>query len=150
MSRKNRKPQVGNAAAPTAPAKPFGPGRRVWLILLACLAGAAVVSFILFRFVFPPVPADLVGNWQVTEGPLRGATLEIHANGTAVASVDKQGKKLVSRSTVKVEENRLFLTTQDSKTGEQETVVQTILNLSDNELVIRDEDKLVYRMRRKP
>jgi len=150
MSRKNRKPHDGNVAAPTAPSKPFGPGRRLWLILLACLAGAAVVSFVLFRFVFPPVPAELIGNWQVTEGPLRGATLEIRANGTAVASVDKQGKKLVSRSTVKVEDNLLYLTTRDSKTGEQETFVQTILNVSENELVIRDEDKLVYRMRRKP
>jgi hypothetical protein len=89
-----------------------------------------------------------VGFWEVKDGPLQGATLDIRANGTATASVykSKEGKTLISKSTIRVEDNRLYLTTED-KTG-RETVVQTILELTQNELVIRDEDKQVYKMRR--
>jgi hypothetical protein len=38
------------------------------------------------------------------------------------------------------------MTNTDNKSGKEDTVVQTILKLSANELVIRDEDNIEYHM----
>ena len=51
-----------------------------------------------------------------------------------------------THSTVEVRGKRIFLTTRDAS-GE-ETVVQQIVRLAGDELVIRDEDKVTYSMRR--
>ena len=127
--------------------------RRLWLFLLLCLVGSTAASFIIFKYIAPTViapsiPSELVGTWQVTDGTLKGATLEFTWHGTAIATSEKNGIKDETNSAVKLEGKRIFLTTQDSRTRKADTVVQTIVNLSENELVIRDEDKNTYNMTR--
>src|SRR5262249_55094297 len=106
-----------------------------------------VASYLVFKYIIvPSVPTELVGTWQVTEGPLQGATLELHQEGTAIATRHERGKLVTTRSSVEVRGKRMFLTTRDGDT--EETVVQGILQVTPDELVIRDEDKVTYKMKR--
>jgi uncharacterized protein (TIGR03066 family) len=157
-SRRNAGPAQGgggdrDSAAPPAQAQPARSKARLWVILLVCLVGSAVVSFVAFKYVVPrllggSVPRELVGTWQVMEGDLQGATLEITWYGAATAVRKKQGKMETTNSRAKVVGKVLLLTTTDATTGAEDTVTQTILQLTEDELVIRDEDRNVYRMKR--
>jgi uncharacterized protein (TIGR03066 family) len=151
--RKNSKSYKGESeeqqeASVRAQPKPT-PHRRLWIFLLLCLASSTLVSFVVFKYIAPTIPHELIGTWQVAEGPLKGATLEFLWHGTAIAtSPDKQGKKETTDSSVKVEGKTIYLTSADGVTGKRETVTQTILKLSEDELVIRDEDRKTYAMTR--
>jgi hypothetical protein len=133
------------AAAPPAAVKPTAPKRRLWLFLLLCLLGSSVASFVIFKYIAPRIPRELVGTWQVVEGDLKGATLEFRWYGTATATEYKQGKKETVDFSVEVDDDIIYLTTKDAF-GRQETLTQTILDLSDNELIIQDADRKTYRM----
>lgn len=124
---------------------------RSFLFLLMCLVCATAISYFVFRYVAPrflapTIPHELVGVWQVTEGEMQGATLEFTWYGTASAVVFRNGKREVTNSTVKVEQNKIFLTTRDEKTGKEDTVFQTIISLTPDELIIRDADMNTYKM----
>jgi uncharacterized protein (TIGR03066 family) len=153
-SRKHRRPSQGLAAAqpgagPEAPSEPTRGKGRLLLVLLICLVGSSAASFVVFKYVIDPgIPRELIGTWQVTDGALRGATLEFREDGTAIAIMHKQGKKAVTNSSARVEGKQLFLTTRDDATGKDETVTQTIVELTAEALVIRDEDQMTYHMRR--
>jgi uncharacterized protein (TIGR03066 family) len=119
--------------------------------LLLCLLGSAAVSYGVFKYIAPSVvapsiPSELIGAWEVVDGNLKGATLEFTWHGTAIATSYTKNVKEVTTSTVKLEGKRLFMSTEDPRTRKTDTVVQTIINLTDNELVFRDEDKITYRM----
>lgn len=154
--RKNHEPSQAEApeqpaAAPQAGAAPGRRKRRLGLFLLACLLGSAAVSFVAFKYIAPSIlapsiPSELVGTWRVEEGNLKGATLEFSWYGTAVATEHKKGKTEITNSAVKVEGRKIFLTSKDADTGKEDTVTQTIARLTEDELVIRDEDQNVYRM----
>ena len=138
-----------NTTAPGAPPPAAQPGRRNWrplFFLLVCLVGSSVVSFVVFGYLTPGVPRALIGTWEVKDGDLRGATLEFHRHGAGVATMHKGGKKLIVNSSVKVDGDKILMTSADELTGKPDTVIQTILKLTDNELVIRDVDNNTYRM----
>jgi hypothetical protein len=119
----------------------------LWLGLLLCLVGSGVASYLVFKYIIvPSVPTEMVGTWQVTEGPLQGATLELHLDGTAIAVRHERGQQVTTRSLAEVKGKRLFLTTREA--GTEETVIQRILKVTPDELVIRDEDKVTYKMKR--
>jgi uncharacterized protein (TIGR03066 family) len=140
--------ETQTAAPPAAAAPSWGSG-RVWLFLLLCLAGSAVVSFVVFKSILvPPVPSELVGTWKVTEGKLKGATLEFRPDGKSVATLVNRGKAEVTYSMARVEGKKMFLTSRDDMTGKEETVTQTIVELTADELVIRDEDQVTYHLKR--
>jgi uncharacterized protein (TIGR03066 family) len=127
--------------------------RHLWVFLLLCLAGSSLASYVVFKYIAPAVvapsiPPELVGTWQVMEGDMQGATLEFSWYGAATAILFKQGKRQTTNSTAKVVGKVLFLTTEDAVTGTHETVTQTILQLTPEELVLRDEDRNVYQMKR--
>jgi uncharacterized protein (TIGR03066 family) len=144
----------GGQSAPAA--QPAGqPGwwtGRTWLVLLLCLLGSTAASFVAFKFVVPvllapTVPHELIGTWQVTEGGLQGATLEFTWWGTSTAVLNNKGKQEVTKSTVQVIGKKIILTSNNTA-GVQERYTQTILQLTPDELVIRDEDGHVYKMKR--
>src|SRR5262249_9077207 len=109
---------------------------------------SAVTSFVIFKYVAPSIPRELVGTWKVTEGPLKDATLEFRWYGTAIATANVKGKPEITDSSVKVVGNRILMTSKHATTGKEDTVSQTILKLTEDELVVRDEDRMVYSMRR--
>jgi hypothetical protein len=140
-------------AAPPAAVQPVGRKRRLWLFLLICLLGSSAVSFVAFKyiipsFVAPSIPRELVGTWEVLEGDLKGATLEFRWYGTATAVAYKQGKKETVNFSVQFDDDVIFMTSKQDLFGKEETLTQTILALTDDELVIRDADWKTYRMTR--
>lgn len=137
------------AAAPHPAAAPPARGRRLWLILLLCLAGSTAVSFVVFKLTLvPAVPPELVGSWEVAAGPLRGWSLDFRRDGTAIATRYERGQKIVTDYSAKVEGKSMLLTTRDEKTGKDDTVTQTIVELTADELVIRDDTQRTYHMKR--
>src|SRR5262245_36776228 len=87
-SRHRRRSRSGvaepQANLPEADVKPAAQRSPLWLVLLLCLAGSSVVSFIVFKLlIVPSMPPELMGTWEVTGGPLRGATLDFRQDGTA-------------------------------------------------------------------
>ena len=138
------------ANLPEADVKPSAQRSPLWLVLLLCLAGSSVVSFVVFKLlIVPSVPPELTGTWEVTAGPLRGATIEFHQDGTVLAVRYQRGKKVTTHSTARVEGKTLSLTTRDDETpGKEETVTQTIVELTADELVLRDEDLVTYHLKR--
>jgi hypothetical protein len=154
---RNGRPARGQAggqnAAAVQPAE--RPGRwkgRTWLVLLLCLVGSTTASFVAFKYVAPllfapTVPHELIGTWQVTEGGLQGATLEFTWYGTSTAILNIKGKPEVTKSTVRVVGRTIILTSKN-EAGVSERYTQTILQLTPDELVIRDEDSHVYKMKR--
>ncbi|MBI3407235.1 MAG: hypothetical protein HY040_02620 [Planctomycetes bacterium] len=136
------------SSAPPSAVKPRRGSRRLLWILLALLAGSTAASFVVFRFVVPSltsVPRELVGTWQVIEGDKKGARFECRWNGSAVFTVFEHGKKGSEEFSLRVRGKRIFLTTKNA-TGMEETLIQTILKLTDDELVFRDQDQTVYNM----
>src|SRR6516165_8910714 len=89
-----------SAAVASAP-KPKYNRRLLWFMLLL-LVGASVVSFVLFRFVLPTVPRELVGTWRVVEGPYKGATFECSWTGTDIFSLYSDGKGKSAESSIRV------------------------------------------------
>jgi uncharacterized protein (TIGR03066 family) len=133
---------------PVASTSPARPGRR-WRILglmLLLLVGSTVVSFVVFRYVAPRVPPELVGTWRVVDGDMKGATLEFRWYGTGYATKVKQGKIETAESSVRVRGKRIYMTYQGQRPHEEDTVIQTILTLTDDELVIRDQDEITYHL----
>jgi uncharacterized protein (TIGR03066 family) len=141
---------VQGAATVEADGKPRAGARnwRVWLFLLLCLVGSAVASFVIFKYVAPTIPHELIGKWKVTDGPLKDATLEFRWYGTAIATANNKGKEETTESSVKVVGNKILLTSTHAVTGKEDTVSQTILKLTEDELVLRDEDRMTYAMKR--
>ena len=121
--------------------------RRGWLFLLLCLVGSTVVSFVVFKYVAPSIPQELVGTWEVTEGPLKAATLEFRWYGTLIATSNGKDHEKTTQ-TVKVVGNVILMSSKDASTGKDDTVAQTILKLTEDELVIRDEDRRTYHLKR--
>jgi hypothetical protein len=119
---------------------------RVIAVMLVLLLGATGVSFALFRYVLPSVPRELVGTWQVMDGSMKGATLEFRWYGAGIATMYKNGKKGVDESSVRVRGNRIYMTFKDHMTGMDDTVIQTILKLSGDELILRDQDDITYHL----
>jgi uncharacterized protein (TIGR03066 family) len=121
---------------------------RLAALMLLCLVGSAAVSFFVFVNAGARIPRELAGTWQVTEGPLQGATLEFHGDGTTLATRYEHGSKSVTRQSARVEGKKLYLTTVDDSSGKEDTVVQTIVRLNESELIITDMDRNIYRMKR--
>jgi uncharacterized protein (TIGR03066 family) len=119
--------------------------RTLWLMFLL-LVGSTAVSFVTFRYLAPRVPRELVGTWQVVDGEMKGATLDFRWYGTGYATMVKQGKKETAESSVRVRGKRIYMTYSGKLPREDDTVIQTILTLTDDELVIRDQDEVTYHL----
>jgi uncharacterized protein (TIGR03066 family) len=141
----NGRVETQQPAAPAAPAKSKRKVRMLWVMLLL-LAGSTAVSFVVFRYVAPRVPRELVGTWQVVDGDMKGATLDFRWYGTGYATMVKDGRKENAESSVRVRGKRIYMTYQGKMPREGETVIQTILTLTDDELVIRDQDEITYHL----
>jgi uncharacterized protein (TIGR03066 family) len=132
--------------APSAPPATGSRRLRMLGLMFLLLIGSTAVSFVVFRYVAPRVPRDLVGTWQVVDGDMKGATLDFRWYGTGYATMVKQGKKETAESSVRVRGKRIYMTYPGNLPKEDDTVIQTILTLTDDELVIRDQDEVTYHL----
>ncbi len=121
------------------PASGGGSTKLVLLLLgtfLLVFGGVwAFCEFVLWN----KIPAELVGKWVVLRGPDEGGTIDFYRGGSMVAKVNQGGYEGTIGATIRVEENRIHVTTKNQKTGEVGTRVQTIKSLDRSRLVLQDE-----------
>jgi hypothetical protein len=59
------------------------------------------------------VPPELVGIWEVTEGPMVGGTFDFSRTGNLETRVKDKGKHLTLKASVTVEDKQLFTTSRN-------------------------------------
>lgn len=138
---------VGPIQAAAAPARPAA--RRKWLLLalVALLAGGGTWAF-LELVVWNRVPSALVGKWVVTEGPQEGATFDFSRNGSMVGKVNAGGDEAIVNARVRVEESKIYSTTTNPNTGQDDTMILIIRTLTPRELVVEDQQGQLMKMAR--
>jgi uncharacterized protein (TIGR03066 family) len=145
-SAKNKKQP---ARPPSLPTPAPGASPRRWLVIgLGVLLTAGVTWAVFEYYVWATTPSELVGKWVVTEGPDKGGTVDFYRNGTMVAKVNQQGMEGIIEAKIRVEDNKIYVTTRHQQTGEVGTRVQTIKVLDENRLVLLDERGMSVKMER--
>src|SRR5262245_39224123 len=139
-SRKEKKAEREQTAVP-----PRGePQVRRWLpMLFAFLIAIAVVaggSFALFNYLLPSrIPEEMVGEWRVVGGDLSGMTLEFERNGRMTGRSVLKGIEREMEGEAHVTGTTLRTTTKNPLTGKSATGIQTIISLTETELVTEDQ-----------
>jgi uncharacterized protein (TIGR03066 family) len=114
-------------------------GRRKWLVIVAAAVVVAAASFAIFEFVLPGrIPPELVGEWRVIGGELDGMTLEFNRNGTMRGTAVVNGKRNEIEGEAQVTRTTLRTRTTNPLTGRSETGIQTIVTLTETDLVTED------------
>jgi len=120
-----------------------------WAVPLLCLLISAGGTFALFEFVIlSRLPRAMLGKWLVIEGEMEGATAEFSRKGTTIWKVNMKGKEAIIKGRVEVDEKTMRITTTNPMTNEPVTDTQTILTLTENQLVIEDQKGTVIKMER--
>jgi uncharacterized protein (TIGR03066 family) len=130
-----------------------------WAVALLCVLVAGGATFALFEYVIlSKVPRALLGKWVVTEVSgdskegndrgMEGATLEFFRDGTMIGTVNMNGKQGIIKARVRGNEKTLWSTTTNPMTGKDDTDVQTIVTLTDSELVVENNKGTVIKMQR--
>jgi hypothetical protein len=118
-----------------------------WLAVGLLLAGSSTLAVFEF-FIWNKVPPELVGTWDVEEGPLSGGTFAFSRNGNLQMHFKKQGKDIALRGRVAVEDRTLFTTTQNALAGHEETTTSVIRELTARSLIIELDSGDVLKMGR--
>jgi uncharacterized protein (TIGR03066 family) len=120
-----------------------------WAVIALCLvlAGGCTLAFCEY-FVFSKIPTELVGKWVVIEGPDQGGTVDFYRTGTMVAKVNQGGREGIIDATIRVEENKIYVTTRHQQTGQEGTRVLTIDTINERQLVVVDEHGKFVKMER--
>ena len=124
-----------------------------WFVLGLGLLLAAGGSWAFAEFVvWNRLPGELVGTWEVVQGPpeYKEAVFEFYRSGKMVGHLNDKGNLRVMNAVVRVEEDKLIITTRQPSTGEEHVSVQTIRKVSDRELVVADEGGRIMKMVRLP
>jgi hypothetical protein len=119
----------------------------LFLVLCALLVGAG--TWVLFEFViWNTTPPALVGKWVVTEGPQEGATFDFYRGGTMRGVMNVGGKEGIINARVRVEDKKIFSTTQNPHTRRDDTHALIIRTLTEMNLVVEDEQGNLLKMER--
>lgn len=119
------------------------------LLAIAVAALAAVGVWALFEFVvWNRVPAALVDKWVVMGGPDNGALIDISRNGTMVTTVNKGADEASMTATIRINGDKMTITSQHLQTGALGTRVQTFKLLDPTRLVLQDERGVSIRLER--
>jgi uncharacterized protein (TIGR03066 family) len=143
-----RQTKERHARSSKAPAseKPFAWLWR-WVAIALILTATAGGSWALLEYVvWAKLSYPLVGKWVVEGGEQDGATFDFYRNGRMLGRVNVGGREGIIEARVRVEDNKLLTTTRNPMTGQDETRPQTIQLLTDESLVLVDEDKMILRM----
>src|SRR5437870_2000491 len=111
---KNKKQGAPGPGLP-APVGRTSPMRWVMIGLVLLLTTGATWA-IFEHFVWATTPSQLVGKWVVTEGPDEGGTVDFYRNGTMIAKVNNQGFEGIIEAKIRVEDNKIHVTTRHQRT----------------------------------
>jgi hypothetical protein len=141
-ARKTVRPKVN----PATGAPDVGTNIRRWMLVLLALA-VATATWGVFEFVvWNNLPRELVGKWVVEGGEQDGATFDFFRKGTMVGRINVRGQEGIINARVRVEGQLLYSTTTNPNTRLEVTRSQKILTLSENALVLQDDQGQLLRM----
>jgi uncharacterized protein (TIGR03066 family) len=141
--------------APTAGAAKRPAGSRRWLptwavvLLAVALAGAGTYALLEY-VILSKVPPELVGRWRVVGGQMSGATFEFRRNGTMIGRMIVDGKENLLEGKARSDGKILRTTTTNPYTGKAETGTQTIVTLTQTQLITQDSNGTTVTMERTP
>jgi hypothetical protein len=148
-------PQPRNPAPPTQRqfsknvSKPRWPR---WLVIVLCVVFAGGGTWALGEFViFSKLPPELVGKWEVLEGKdMKGAIFDFSRFGSLEAHLPSPDPKKtnVLQGSVSVEDKKLFITTQNPRTKQDETRSCLIRELTPTTLTVEFEKGEIFKMLR--
>jgi hypothetical protein len=139
------------SARKPGPGRPATPKRSPGFLLICflCLVFVGTGTWALFEFVIWNVtPPELVGKWVVVEGPQEGATFDFYRNGTLLGRLNVRGKEHIVDARIRVEDRKIYSTTRNPNTGQDDTRIQIIRTLTATDLVTEDEQGGVLKMER--
>jgi uncharacterized protein (TIGR03066 family) len=143
---KHAKPRMLQPRQDVAPPS-AGSGRKM-LIAIALLLLAAGGTWAFMEFVvWNRLPTDLVGRWEVVQGPpeYKDAEFEFYRSGKMVAYVNDRGNVGEIHAYVRIEGDKIYSTTRN-EAGKEHVSVQTIRTLTTQQLVVADEAGRVTKM----
>src|SRR5262245_2591279 len=124
------KPKFKNKATPQQHQPANAPTSwRSWAMLGIALVLATGGAWALMEFVvWNRLPSDLVGRWEVIEGPpeYREAVFEFQRSGKMIGHVNDHERLGVIHAEVRVEGDKIYSTTRHPRTGQEKVSVQTI------------------------
>ena len=127
-----------------APQKARKSTRRRKALIAICVLLAAGGSWAVLEFlVWSRLPPELVGNWQVQDGPMKGGSFDFSRNGNLEIS-SNQGHVVKAR--VAVQGKNLLTTTKNPSTSREETHASIIQQLTADSLILELEQGDVLRM----
>jgi hypothetical protein len=148
----NAKSHPAPRANPVSLSQTGSPKMR-WALLGLCLllAGGATWAFMEF-VVWNNLPGELVGAWEVVQGPpeYKQAEFQFYRSGKMVGHFNDSGRDRPIHAEVRVEGDKLYITTRRPTTGEEHVSVQTIRIMNGKELVVADERGIIIKMARTP
>jgi hypothetical protein len=123
--------------------------RLRWDWLALCLILGVGGTLAVFEFYIWKVPPELVGKWQVEEGPEYGGTFRFFRNGALAVHLKTKKTDFFLKGHVTVEDKTLRTTTQNPLTKLEETRASTIRELTAESLILEFENGEVLRLVRK-
>jgi hypothetical protein len=132
-------------AHPTEKVGKLTAGRWILGALCLLLVGSGI-WVVLANFVWHKVPPELVGAWEVVDGPMKGGTFRFLPDGMLEIR-SGQGEFIHAR--VVVDGSNLSTITTNPSTKREETRVSVIHELTDSSLVLQLEKGDVLRMVRR-
>jgi uncharacterized protein (TIGR03066 family) len=93
-----------------------------------------------------PLPAGLVGKWEVQQGPMAGATFEFFPDGKLETRHGAGDTQINLKAHVVAEGKTLLMTTQDPRTRREQTRKVTVRELTGSALVLALEDGTLLKM----
>jgi hypothetical protein len=115
----------------------------LWL-LLAAGGTWAVMELVVWN----KLPPELVGRWQVKEGPMAGGAFHFFRYGTLEILGVNQGRYYTLKGRVAVEGKNLLTTTQNPRSQQDETRKSVIQELTANTLILELESGEVLKLAR--
>jgi hypothetical protein len=146
MSRRQRAREAKSASGPAGSGM-LGLPVWVWLAFVAIVAGAGTLA--VFEWVYwKDVPPELVGTWDVEEGPLAGGIFRFSRNGNLEMRLKQKGKEIQLNGQVAVVDKTLRTKTRAPLSGQEETTKSIIRELTARTLILELESGDVLKMGR--
>jgi hypothetical protein len=134
-----RKKQAAKEAGHTA-GRPALPAASTWVLLGLCLLLAGLGTLAVFEFfVWTRVPPELVGLWEVEEGPQKGGTFEFFRDGTMEVHLQAKKRTVGYKMRVAVRDKTLVITPKGSQSPENTPAESIIRELTADTLILELE-----------
>jgi hypothetical protein len=141
-----RQQQIRHRTQPFVGKQPIKSRSWRWAIVAGCLLLAGAGGWaVLHNFVWTKIPTALIGQWEVTAGPMAGGTFSFARNGT----LDIQASSYSIKSRAVVVGKTLLMTSQDPDSGQEQTRKSTIQELTVTSLVLELEGGQALRLVRR-